>query len=84
MGFVVVTGAAGALGGAVTRYLVARGDKVAGIDLARSAGALSAMQNALGAAFTPFVLDDKATVEAAIATTSKGPRPRTARVRRRG
>ena len=56
-GVVVVTGAAGALGSDVARYLVLRGYRVALLDSQRGAERLGAIAEELGAAATPLVAD---------------------------
>ena len=53
----VVTGAAGALGAALCRHLVARGQGVAGVGLRRNQEALGKLEQELGAAFAGFALD---------------------------
>lgn len=54
---VVVTGAAGALGSAVSRELVSRGYNVAGVDSARAESRLNALQAEVGRAFWAVVAD---------------------------
>ena len=58
---VVVTGAAGALGTAVSRLLVARGHGVAGVGLRRHEQRLQALAQELGAGFAGFPLDEDST-----------------------
>jgi NAD(P)-dependent dehydrogenase (short-subunit alcohol dehydrogenase family) len=53
----VVTGAAGALGAALCRHLVAHGHAVAGVGLRRHQEALGKLAQELGAAFAGFPLD---------------------------
>jgi NAD(P)-dependent dehydrogenase (short-subunit alcohol dehydrogenase family) len=53
----VVTGAAGALGAALCRRLVARGQSVAGVGLRRNQEALGKLEQELGAAFAGFALE---------------------------
>lgn len=56
-GVTVVTGAVGALGTTLSRYLVARGYRVAGVGLRRHEGALAALQQELGTAFAGFAVE---------------------------
>ena len=54
----VITGAAGALGTALTRRLVAGGHRVAGVELRRQAERLRALERELGAAFAGYALEE--------------------------
>ncbi|MCU0681847.1 MAG: SDR family oxidoreductase [Polyangiaceae bacterium] len=58
--YVVVTGAGGALGGAVVAELVARGQRVAAVDLVTAEEGLRAVAAAAGPACVPFLLDVRA------------------------
>lgn len=58
-GVVVVTGVVGALGAALSRHLVARGQRVAGVGLRRHAERMGALERDLGTAFAGFVLEDE-------------------------
>jgi NAD(P)-dependent dehydrogenase (short-subunit alcohol dehydrogenase family) len=55
--YVVVTGAGGALGGAVVSAMVARGRRVAAVDLLTAEEGLRATAAAAGEACVPFLLD---------------------------
>jgi NAD(P)-dependent dehydrogenase (short-subunit alcohol dehydrogenase family) len=55
---IVVTGAVGALGTALSRHLVGRGYSVAGVGLRRHEGPLRTLEGELGAAFAGFALDE--------------------------
>lgn len=68
---IVVTGAAGALGSALSRHLVARGWRVAGVGLRRHEERLRGLEQELGAAFAavPLEEDSAAAWEAAIGVT---------------
>ena len=57
----VITGAAGALGTALTRRLVAGGHRVAGVELRRQAERLRALERELGAAFAGYALEEDST-----------------------
>lgn len=57
---IVITGAVGALGTALCKHLVARGDRVAGVGLRRHGARLRALEAELGAAFAGFSLEDDA------------------------
>jgi NAD(P)-dependent dehydrogenase (short-subunit alcohol dehydrogenase family) len=57
MATIVVTGAAGALGSVLCRHLVARGDRVAAIDMPRSEERLRALREELGEAILPLAVD---------------------------
>jgi NAD(P)-dependent dehydrogenase (short-subunit alcohol dehydrogenase family) len=54
---IVVTGAAGALGAALSRHLVTRGHGVAGVGLRRHAERLGTLERELGAAFAGVALE---------------------------
>jgi NAD(P)-dependent dehydrogenase (short-subunit alcohol dehydrogenase family) len=54
---IVVTGAAGALGGALSRHLVAKGYRVAGVGLRRHEEPLAKLQAELGADFAGLALE---------------------------
>ena len=56
-GVIVITGAAGALGGALSRHLLVRGYRVAGVGLRRHAERLDGMERELGDAFAGLVLE---------------------------
>ena len=58
---IVVTGAAGALGTALCRHLVARGYRVAGVGLRRHEERLRGLEGELGAAFTGLPLEEDST-----------------------
>lgn len=55
---IVITGAAGALGTALCRHLVARGYSVAGVGLRRHEGRLRTLEKDLGATFAGFPLEE--------------------------
>ncbi|HEU4404881.1 MAG TPA: SDR family oxidoreductase [Polyangiaceae bacterium] len=55
--YAVVTGAGGALGGAVVRALAARGRRVAAVDLVTAEEGLRAVAAASGEACVPFLID---------------------------
>ena len=57
-GVIVITGAVGALGSSLSRYLVARGYGVAGVGLRRHEERLGAIEEELGAAFAGFPLEE--------------------------
>jgi NAD(P)-dependent dehydrogenase (short-subunit alcohol dehydrogenase family) len=58
---IVVTGAAGALGTALSRHLVARGYRVAGVGLRRHEERLRGLERELGAAFAGLPLEEDST-----------------------
>ena len=58
---IVISGAVGALGTALSRHLVARGYRVAGVGLRRHGERLRTLEQELGAAFAGFSLDDDST-----------------------
>ena len=58
---IVITGAVGALGTALSRHLVARGYRVAGVGLRRHEERLGALERELGAAFAGAPLDEDST-----------------------
>jgi NAD(P)-dependent dehydrogenase (short-subunit alcohol dehydrogenase family) len=58
---IVVTGAAGALGTVLSRHLVARGYRVAGVGLARHAERLRSLEGELGPAFAGLPLEEDST-----------------------
>ena len=58
---IVISGAAGALGTALSRHLVARGYRVAGIGLRRHEERLRTLERGLGAAFAGFPLEEDST-----------------------
>jgi NAD(P)-dependent dehydrogenase (short-subunit alcohol dehydrogenase family) len=60
-GVVVVTGAVGALGTALCRYLVARGYRVAGVGLQRHEERLRGLERELGSAFSGIALEEDST-----------------------
>ena len=60
-GVFVITGAAGALGTALSRHLVARGDRVAGVGLRRNEEGLRRLEHELGAAFAGYPLEEDST-----------------------
>jgi len=74
MGCIVVTGAAGGLGSAVVRHLVAAGGKVAAVGAARDREALSALAGELGAALLPVTADAGAKDDWARALTEIEPK----------
>src|SRR6266487_2243092 len=65
---IVITGAVGALGTALSRPLVARGDGVAGVGLPRHEERLRALERELGSAFAgaPLAEDSTAGWDAAL------------------
>jgi len=67
-GLIVVTGAAGALGTALSRHLLARGYRVAGVGLARHAERLRGLERELGGGFAGLGLaeDSAAAWDAAL------------------
>ena len=58
---IVITGAFGALGTALSRHLVARGYRVAGVGLRRHEERLRALEQELGAAFAGVLLEEDST-----------------------
>ncbi len=58
---IVISGAAGALGTALSRHLVARGYRVAGIGLKRHEERLRGLERGLGAAFAGLPLEEDST-----------------------
>lgn len=58
---IVITGAVGALGSSLSRLLVARGYRVAGVGLRRHEERLRTLEQELGATFAGFLLDDDST-----------------------
>ncbi len=66
---IVITGAVGALGTALSRHLIARGYRVAGVGLRRHEERLRALEQELGAGFAGFPLEEDSTAawEAALA-----------------
>ncbi|HEU4533707.1 MAG TPA: 3-oxoacyl-ACP reductase, partial [Polyangiaceae bacterium] len=58
--YVVVTGAGGALGGAVVSALAARGQRVAAVDLLTAEEGLRAVAASAGEACVPFLIDVRA------------------------
>jgi len=58
---IVITGAVGALGSSLSRLLVARGYRVAGVGLRRHEERLRTLEQELGAAFAGFLLEDDST-----------------------
>lgn len=60
---IVVTGAAGALGSVLVRHLIARGDKVAALDTARSEKRLADLRAELGERFLPVTIDASSPAE---------------------
>ena len=58
---IVITGAVGALGTALSRHLVARGYRVAGVGLRRHEERLGALERELGAAFAGVPLEEDST-----------------------
>ncbi|ACG72791.1 short-chain dehydrogenase/reductase SDR [Anaeromyxobacter sp. K] len=58
---IVISGAAGALGSALSRHLVARGYRVAGVGLRRHGERLRAIEQDLGAGFAGFTLEADST-----------------------
>ncbi len=58
---IVISGAVGALGTALCRYLVERGYRVAGVGLARHAERLRKLEQELGAGFAGFPLQEDST-----------------------
>jgi NAD(P)-dependent dehydrogenase (short-subunit alcohol dehydrogenase family) len=58
---IVITGAVGALGTALSRHLVARGYRVAGVGLRRHEERLRALEQELGAAFAGILLEEDST-----------------------
>jgi len=58
---ILITGAVGALGTALSRHLVARGYRVAGVGLRRHEGRLRTLEQELGAGFAGFVLEEDST-----------------------
>lgn len=69
---IVITGAAGALGTAVSRHLVARGYRVAGVGLHRHQERLRELEEEMGAAFAglPLQEDSTATWDALLDTVA--------------
>jgi NAD(P)-dependent dehydrogenase (short-subunit alcohol dehydrogenase family) len=60
-GVIVITGAVGALGTALSRYLVGRGYRVAGVGLPRHEERLRELERELGTAFAGFALEEDST-----------------------
>lgn len=58
---IVITGAVGALGTALSGHLVARGYRIAGVGLRRHEARLRALEKDLGAAFAGFALEEDST-----------------------
>ncbi|HEX7624996.1 MAG TPA: SDR family oxidoreductase [Anaeromyxobacteraceae bacterium] len=58
---IVITGAVGALGAALSRHLVARGYRVAGVGLRRHEERLRVLEQELGAAFAGILLEEDST-----------------------
>src|SRR6266487_842387 len=63
---IVITGAVGALGTALSRHLVARGYGVAGVGLPRHEERLRALERELGSAFAGAPLAEDSTAGAAL------------------
>jgi NAD(P)-dependent dehydrogenase (short-subunit alcohol dehydrogenase family) len=66
---IVVTGAAGALGAAVSEFLIAQGFRVVGVDIAPAEQRLASMARSLGHAFVPVavLIGDSASLLRALA-----------------
>jgi NAD(P)-dependent dehydrogenase (short-subunit alcohol dehydrogenase family) len=71
---IVITGAAGALGTALSRHLVTRGERVAGVGLRRHEERLRALEGELGAAFAGVALEDDSTAAWETALAAVEPR----------